>query len=81
MPSKEDPLEYLLSGSDEEVVQRDLQKADKTPKTYDQKVFTLDGRLVMSIEFDGKNLTTPVYLKMDSPDGHCYQKACADNWV
>lgn len=59
----------------------DLQKENKTPKTYDQKVFTLDGRLVMSIEFDGKNLTTPVYLKMDSPDGHCYQKACADNWV
>ena len=106
-PSKEDPLEYLLSGSDEEVVQNykvelrdegsipkcvtvllqgvpaiglvdtgaditimggelfktvavaarlkkiDLQKENKTPKTYDQKVFTLDGRLVMSIVFDG----------------------------
>ena len=48
---------------------RDLQKADKTPKAYDQKVFTLDGRLVLSIEFDGKSLTTPVYLKRDSPDG------------
>ena len=28
-----------------------------------------DGRLVLSIEFDRKSLTTPVYLKMDSPDG------------
>ena len=46
-----------------------LQKADKTPKTYDQRVFSLDGCLVLSIEFDGKSLTTPVYLKMDSPDG------------
>ena len=48
---------------------KDLQKADKTPKTYDQKIFSLDGRLVLSIEFDGKSLTTPVYLKMNSPDG------------
>ena len=117
----EDPLEYLLSGSDEETVKnvelkdrgsepkcatmllqgvqatglidsgsditimggelfkevaitaklrkRDLLRADKTPKTYDQKPFTLDGRMMLSIEFDGRSLTTPVYLKMNSPDG------------
>ena len=97
----EDPLEYLLSGSDEETVKkvelkdrgsepkcvtvllqgvpatglidsgsditimggelfkevaitaklrkRDLLRADKTPKTYDQKPFTLDGRMMLSI--------------------------------
>ena len=47
---------------------RDLHKANVTPKTYDQKTFHLDGRLDLSIEFDDKTLTTPVYLKMDSPD-------------
>ena len=116
----EDPLDFLLSGSDDEAVKkvelrdegsvpkcvsvliqgvaatglidsgaditimggelfkrvavaaklkkRDLHKSDKTPKTYDQRTFTLDGRMMLTIEFDEKCLTTSVYLKMDSPD-------------
>ncbi len=47
---------------------KDLHKADKTPKTYDGKTFKLHGRLDLAIEFDSKILTTPVYLKMDSPE-------------
>ena len=47
---------------------RDLHKSDKMPKTYDQRMFTLDGHMMLTIEFDEKCLTTPVYLKMDLPD-------------
>ena len=102
----EDPLDFLLSGSDDEAVKkvelrdegsvpkcvsvltqgvaatklidsgaditimggelfkrvsvaaklrkRDLHKSDKTPKTYDQRTFTLDGRMMLTIEFDEK---------------------------
>ena len=47
---------------------RDFKVPDKTPKTYDQRPFTLDGRVDLEIEFDRKALKTPVYVKMDSPD-------------
>ncbi len=50
------------------VRKKDLHKADKTPKTYDGKTFKLHGRLDLAIEFVSKILTTPVYLKMDSPE-------------
>ena len=56
-----------------------LKKADKTAKAYDQRPFTLHGRLDLSIEFDDKVMDTPVYIKMDSPDdlllseGVCHQ--------
>ncbi len=45
---------------------RDLKKPDKTPKTYDRKPFTLDGRMDLDITFTGKTMCTPVYLKMDA---------------
>ena len=47
---------------------RDLKPVDKVPRTYDQHTFTLNGRLDLDIEFDGKCLKTPIYLKMDAHD-------------
>ncbi len=37
---------------------RDFQKPDKTPRTYDQKPFSLHGRMDLEIAFDGKIMTT-----------------------
>ena len=45
-----------------------LKKADKTPRTYDQKTFKLDGRMNLNIAFEGKTMCTPVYFKMDAAD-------------
>ena len=44
---------------------RDLKKPDRTPRTYDQRTFTLDGRLDLDIEYAGK---TPVYLRTAAKD-------------
>ena len=46
----------------------DFKKADRTPRTYDQKTFTLDGRMDLDISFDGKTMNTAVYVKMDAHD-------------
>ena len=45
---------------------RDLKSADKTPRTYDQKLFRLDGCLDLDISFQERTLKTPVYVKMDA---------------
>ena len=45
---------------------RDFKKPDKTPRNYDQRPFTLDGRMDLDIKFQGKTMCTPVYIKMDS---------------
>ena len=47
---------------------RDLQKPDKTPRTYDQKPFQLDGRMDLDISFAGQTMRTPVYIKMNAHD-------------
>ena len=47
---------------------RDLQKPDKTPRTYDQKPFQLDGRMDLDISFSDQTMRTPVYIKMDTHD-------------
>ena len=38
---------------------RDLKPAVKTPHTYDQKIFRLDGRLDLDIAFQGQTIKTP----------------------
>ena len=48
--------------------QRDLKPPDKTPRTYDHKIFRLDGRLDLDITFEGKTMKTAVYLKMDAKE-------------
>ena len=47
---------------------RDLKKADRIPKAYDQRTFSLDGRLDLDVEFDGKSLNTPVYVRKEAQD-------------
>jgi len=47
---------------------RDLKKADRIPSTYDQRTFSLDSRLDLDINFDGKSLNTPVYIRKEAQD-------------
>ena len=47
---------------------RDLKSAYKTPRTYDQQVFHLDGRLDLDITFQEQTMKTPVYVKMDAKE-------------
>ena len=41
---------------------RHFKRVDKTPKTYDQRSFTLDSHLDLDTEFNSKVLHTPVYV-------------------
>ena len=45
-----------------------FRKPDKVPRTYDRKTFHLDGCIDMDISFDGKTMSTAVYVKMDAYD-------------
>ena len=47
---------------------RELKPADKTPRTYDHKIFRLDGRLDLDVTFQGKTMKTSIYLKMDAKE-------------
>ena len=47
---------------------RNFKRADKIPKTYDQRTFKLDGRMDLDLTFDGKTMCTPVYIKMGAAD-------------
>lgn len=45
---------------------RDFKRADKTPRPYEQKPFSLDGRMDLDISFGERTRCTPVYVKMDT---------------
>ena len=45
-----------------------FKKPDKVPYMYDQKPFSLDGRINLVISFDGLSMCTPIYVKMDAQD-------------
>ena len=47
---------------------RDFKKLDRIPHTYDQKVFSLDGKLNLDITFGETAMSTDVYVKMDACD-------------
>ena len=47
---------------------RDFKKADKTPHTYNQQTFRLDGRMDLDVTFGERTLNTPVYIKVDAAD-------------
>lgn len=47
---------------------RDFQKPDRTPRTYDQKPFHIDGKIELDIEFSDKTMKTSVYVKLDAHD-------------
>ena len=50
---------------------KDLKKPDRVPHTYDRRPFQLHGRIDLEIVFDGKVITTPVYIKR-TQRSHCY---------
>ena len=47
---------------------KDFMKPDKTPRTYDQKPFTLDGKMDLDVVFEDRAMRTSVYIKMDAHD-------------
>ena len=47
---------------------RDFKKADKRPVAYNRQTFRLHGRMDLHITFDGTEMITPVYIKMDAKE-------------
>ena len=47
---------------------RDFKKSDKTPWTYNQQPFALDGRIDLDITFEDRTMKTTIYVKMDAHD-------------
>ena len=47
---------------------RDFRKADTVPRTYDRKIFHLDGCMDLDISFADKKMKTTVYIKADAHD-------------
>ena len=47
---------------------RDFKPTDKTPRNYDGRTFSLDGRMDLEVTFNGKSMITPVYIRMDAED-------------
>ena len=47
---------------------RDQKPADKTPRTYNQRTFHLDGQLNLDITFQGYTMRTSIHVKMDAKE-------------
>ena len=47
---------------------RDFKNLDKVLRNYDRQPFHVDGKIDIDIEFQGKTMKTPVYIKMDAPE-------------
>ena len=45
-------------------VKKEFQESRQDSHTYDQKPFTLDGRMDLDIALGEKTILTPVYMKM-----------------
>ena len=45
-----------------------LCKADKIPKTYDGRTFTLDGMMDLDLSFDGVTMKTPIYIRASATE-------------
>ena len=41
---------------------------DKSPRTYNHQPFHLDRRMDLKISFGEKDMVSPIYVKMDTPD-------------
>ena len=41
---------------------------DKSPRTYSNQMFRLDGKMDLKLSFGEKDMVTPVYVKLDAPD-------------
>ncbi|XP_065915676.1 myosin-13-like [Dysidea avara] len=59
---------FKLVATKARLKKRNFHKPDTVPRNYDGKVFTLDGKMDLKISFQGKDMTTPVYIKMDAKD-------------
>ena len=59
---------FALVASSARLCKKDFKPPDRVPRTYDRKVFHLDGRMELEISFQGKAMKTTVYIKMDAPD-------------
>ena len=46
----------------------EFKSPDKTPRTYDGQVFSLDGRITLDVCFGDKTMKTVVYVKMDATE-------------
>ena len=59
---------------------KDLKPPDRYPRNYDQRPFKLHGRVDLKISFAGREMITPVYIKMDNDEplllseGVCHQR-------
>ena len=63
---------------------KNFKRADKVPRTYDQKPFPLDGCMDLDVAFSDKTMKTPIYIKIDAHDqllskGVCRQLAIISN--
>ena len=47
---------------------KNLKPADKIPRAYDQRPFSLDGRMELVLTFGEKEISTQVYIKVDAAD-------------
>ena len=59
---------FALVASAARLRKKNFRAPDKVPRTYDRKVFRLDGCMDMDISFGDKTLNTTVYNKMDAAD-------------
>lgn len=59
--SPEEQLSHWLKKSQ-------LRPRDRIPKTYDRRVFVLDGRLDLDVSLNGVTMCTPIYIKVDAAD-------------
>ena len=46
---------------------QDFKKLDKVSRNYDRQPFHVDGKININMEFQGKTMKTPAYIKMDAP--------------
>ena len=58
---------------------KDLKPADKVPRNYDQRPFTLHGRMDLDISFAGKTMTTLSTLRWMPRSNCCCPRECVDN--
>ena len=47
---------------------RDFKSADKVLRSLDRLPSQVDGKIDIDIEFQGKTMQAPVYIKMDAPE-------------
>jgi hypothetical protein len=59
---------FALVASPARLQKKNFKVPYKVPRTYNWKVFRLDGCMDMDISFGGKTLNTTVYIRIDAVD-------------